>query len=145
MIETMADLAADGKKIDEIAQKIGVSRRQFFRLLHNFPEFQEAYAEAKEILADCEAQDALAEAKTPIPTDINPKIAGAWVQRQKLIVDTLKWTASKLKPKSWGDRVEVDHTGNVTVSPLQQLRQIGAKMNEKPVLEAEIVEDEDCF
>ena len=32
------------------------------------------------------------------------------IQRSRLRVDTRKWLASKLYPKRYGDRVDVDHT-----------------------------------
>lgn len=37
------------------------------------------------------------------------------VQRSKLRVDTRKWILSKLVPKTYGDRIEVEHKGSVTL------------------------------
>lgn len=37
------------------------------------------------------------------------------VQRARLIVDTMKWTASKLKPKVYGDRIDIKHAGSLTI------------------------------
>jgi hypothetical protein len=34
-------------------------------------------------------------------------MANAWVQRQRLRVDSRKWTASKLKPKVYGDHIDL--------------------------------------
>lgn len=144
----LANLTAAGKTIDETSEALGISRITFFRRLRDNPDFATAYADGKSILADCQAQQALTMAMAEIPSDIDPKLANAHIQQRRLVVDTLKWTAGKLKPKSWGDRVEVDHGGTVTVSPLAQLRQIGANVSSQPVIDVETVDDdgeEDCF
>ena len=43
------------------------------------------------------------------------KLNGEHVQRSRLRVDTRKWIASKLKPKKYGEKIEVDnhHSGEV--------------------------------
>ena len=35
---------------------------------------------------------------------------------RKLQVDTRKWLASKLKPKKYGDKLEVDNKGQLTLN-----------------------------
>lgn len=37
------------------------------------------------------------------------------VQRDRLRVDTLKWTASKLAPRLYGEKLQQEHSGGVTV------------------------------
>ncbi len=76
-------------------------------------DLQAAYALAREDQADHWADIILAEARSGGEDD---------VQRARLIVDTMKWAASKLKPKVYGDRLDVKHTGNLT---------IGIKRNER--------------
>lgn len=41
----------------------------------------------------------------------DPKSAGAIVQAQKLRVDTRKWLMSKMKPKKYGDKLDVMSDG----------------------------------
>jgi hypothetical protein len=45
----------------------------------------------------------------------DPKIANALVQAFRLKVDAYKWTASKLIPKAYGERMEQHVTGAVGV------------------------------
>ena len=45
-----------------------------------------------------------------LPDDATP----AQVQAARLFVDTLKWTASKLRPAAYGDRIAVATTVRVT-------------------------------
>lgn len=36
------------------------------------------------------------------------------IQRSKLMIETRKWLAGKLKPKKYGDKVDMNHTGTVS-------------------------------
>jgi hypothetical protein len=44
------------------------------------------------------------------PADLDPQLINAWVNRQRLRIDARKWTASKLRPKQWGDKIDVSVT-----------------------------------
>ena len=63
------------------------------------------YARACEERAEYLAELALIEAS-------NENIEAGAVARDRLKVDTIKWFASKLAPKKYGDRSQVDHTNN---------------------------------
>lgn len=86
-----------------------------FTWLRNNKEFLEQYTRAKE-----EAADAFIEEMLDISDDgtndwmerNDPKNAGydyngEHVQRSRLRVDTRKWVASKLKPKKYGDKLDI--------------------------------------
>lgn len=62
-------------------------------------DFYNQYARAKEEQAETYEEMMLSTARSEED-----------VQRARLIVDTMKWTASKLKPKQYGDKI--DHTTN---------------------------------
>jgi hypothetical protein len=44
------------------------------------------------------------------PPDLDPQLINAWVNRQRLRIDARKWTAAKLRPKQWGDKIDVSVT-----------------------------------
>ena len=46
---------------------------------------------------------------------IGYSINGENIQRSRLRVDSRKWLASKLLPKKYGDKLDVNQSGNVTV------------------------------
>jgi hypothetical protein len=46
------------------------------------------------------------------------QLNGEHLQRSRLRVDTRKWIASKLKPKKYGDKVEHEHSGKLTLEQL---------------------------
>lgn len=67
-----------------------------------YVEFRAQYARAREDQADALADEILDEARSA-----NAKNAHA----KRLLVDALKWRAAKLRPKVYGDRVELGHSG----------------------------------
>jgi hypothetical protein len=88
-----------------------------FRWLREKPDFRDQYAHAKN-----ESADALVEEMIDISDDgsndwmevhdkdgnsVGWKLNGEHVQRSRLRVDTRKWIASKLKPKKYGERLEM--------------------------------------
>lgn len=85
--------------------------------LRERPSFALAYARAREDQADTFADMMITIAFESKQDWIQDPDTGQWkpdhdvVQRARLKVDTLKWVASKLKPKTYGDRVEARVTG----------------------------------
>lgn len=90
-----------------------------FRWMREKPDFREQYAKAKS-----ESADALVEEMLDIADDgrndwmevhdkdgacAGYKVNGEHVQRSRLRVDVRKWAASKLKPKKYGDSVDLNH------------------------------------
>jgi hypothetical protein len=75
------------------------------------PEFAQMYARAREEQADTLADEiaALADEEPRMVVDDKgvARIDSAWVQWQKNRVEARKWVAAKLKPKKWGERIQV--------------------------------------
>ena len=75
------------------------------------PEFAQMYARAREEQADTLADEiaALADEQPRMVVDDKgvARIDSAWVQWQKNRVEARKWVAAKLKPKKWGERIQV--------------------------------------
>lgn len=72
------------------------------------PDLTERYRAAMELRADALADEIAAIADEAIPADLHGSDASAWVQQQRLRVDSKKWLACKLFPRRYADRVEVD-------------------------------------
>jgi hypothetical protein len=70
-----------------------------FKWLANNESFAEQYARAKEAQADTLA-DEIVDISDGEKTDADP-------QRDRLRVDARKWVAAKLKPKKYGDKLDV--------------------------------------
>jgi hypothetical protein len=76
--------------------------------IRDYPDLAAKYREAQEERADTLADQIVAVAEEQLPPGLTGPEASAWVQRQRLRVDALKWTASKLRPRVWGEHVSVD-------------------------------------
>jgi len=82
--------------------------------------FAERYIEAKRVAAHFLAERALEEAYNDandfyLDDSGKPVFDGHHVQRSKLIIDTIKWEASKMLPKLYGEKVtqELGFTGDL--------------------------------
>lgn len=94
-----------------------------FDWIHDDPEFAKQYARAKEEQADFLIEEMLEIADDSSEDDLfiekddeSGKSArrvcnNEFVQRSRLRVDTRKWLASKLKPKRYGDKIDVTANG----------------------------------
>lgn len=87
------------------------STQTVFRWLRQHDEFRDQYARAKEESADAMAEEIAEIADIPPAYGPDGKIDNGDVQNRRLQIDTRKWLASKLKPKKYGDKVQVDGPG----------------------------------
>jgi hypothetical protein len=78
--------------------------------LREDPELKHAYQQAVEDRADRLAEELMELADTPMPEGLDGPGRSAWVQQMRLRVDTRKWCASKLKPKTYGERLDLSVT-----------------------------------
>jgi hypothetical protein len=70
------------------------------------PDFSEQYTRAREAQAESHADQLIEIADNP---DID-------AHHKRIMVDARKWVASKLKPKRYGDKAEIEHSGNVGIN-----------------------------
>jgi hypothetical protein len=87
------------------------------------PELAQRYRTAQEERADVLADQIVELANEPMPAGLRGADASAWVQRQRLKFDALRWTASKLRPKAWGDHLSVDVAVEARISIRMALEQ----------------------
>lgn len=83
---------------------------------YRYPEFSDKYAEAKRFQAELMAEEINEIASQKhyyIDAEGNKRVDSGFIASQRLIVDSIKWQASKLAPKIYGDKT---HNTVVTVS-----------------------------
>lgn len=113
LAKRICTLLAEGKSLRTICLADDMpDKSTVFDWLRKYPGFADHYAHAKEASADAlmeEIVDIADSAEEAIVGD--DKSDGARVQAIKLRVDARKWAASKLKPKKYGDKMDVtsDH------------------------------------
>jgi hypothetical protein len=78
--------------------------------LRNNHELKAAYQQAVEDRADRLAEELMELADTPMSEGLDGPGRSAWVQQLRLRVDVRKWAASKLKPKTYGERLDLSVT-----------------------------------
>lgn len=89
---------AKGESLASICRLKGMpSQTTVFRWIGDDDVFRENYARARELQADSFVDEIVNIADT----EIDPN-------RARVRIDARKWTAGKLRPKVYGDRVEVD-------------------------------------
>lgn len=85
------------------------SETTLYKRLSGDPDFAERYARARERQADGifdEVQE-IADGATPESVAVD-----------RLRIDVRKWRAGKLRPKVYGDKLELEHGGAVKLSPV---------------------------
>jgi len=98
----------------------GLHRMTFYRALDADAALRDRYARAKDAGLEAMADETLEIADTVTGDTIDDdgviRIAPDVVARARLRVDTRKWLLSKLAPKKYGDKVDVQHGGTVDLS-----------------------------
>jgi len=92
-------------------------------------ELKVLYRQAVEDRADRLAEELIDLADTPIPKGLDGPAMSAWVQRLRVQVDVRKWVASKLAPRTYGDKLDVSVT-NETISVRAALEAANARVLE---------------
>ena len=96
----------------------GIPRVTFFDWIDKEQRFADRYTRAKEqgIEARFESieEDYNEEPQRDPETG---KIDSAWVQLQRLKIDSKKWELSKLAPKKYGDKIDVTSKGESIQAP----------------------------
>ena len=118
--DTICNRLSGGESLRSICSKDGMpSQQTVYTWLFKDPAFLEKYTRAREEQADTLADEIMAIAdETP---EFNPvydkegnvvdiKIDSGYVAYQKQRIEARKWTAMKLKPKKYGDKVV--HSGD---------------------------------
>jgi hypothetical protein len=116
-----------GESVISICKDIKISERTFYAFRASSEERGKKYARAKEKQQDYYADQIIeiadnASKDIEVDSEGRPYIDGFSVQRAKLMIDSRKWTMSKLVPKKYGDKQAVEHTSpDGSMSPAQSM------------------------
>lgn len=100
------------------------------------PDFSVKYTEAKKFQSEIMAEsiedvcDELSQSMYQDGDGVN-RIDSGMVAHARLLVDSRKWTASKLAPKIYGDRKEIEQVQNENANIKAELSSIRAELSEK--------------
>ena len=101
--EKICGLIAEGEVWFHICNRDGLpAYGTLYAWIRKYPDFAEAYAQAREMAADRRADEALLVAQNA---------TAATVQADRLYVNTLQWRAAKGAPRRYGARAEAAEPG----------------------------------
>lgn len=93
----------DGMSLRTACKEIGFSRKVFLDIVNNDVERSNQYARARE-----ERHELLLEQIIEIADTIPPKDSITAVQRSKVRMEARQWALSKMNPKKFGNKLEVE-------------------------------------
>lgn len=115
----------EGKlSLRKVCADMGISDSAVRQWAFDEPDgFGAEYAHARHIGYLAMADDVIETAETPLvgeeTTDspLNGLVIkkGDMLGHRRLVVDTKKWLLSKVLPKIYGDKIQVEHSGNVSI------------------------------
>ena len=123
------ELIEDGKPLYKVLPSLNISSRTFFQWVEKDESKGKQYARALEIRAEKKFESIESDyLENPQRDPETGKIDPAWVNLQRLKIDAKKWELSKMLPKKYGDRLELEnkHSGSVNIISLGS----GQKPNE---------------
>lgn len=116
----------EGDSLREICRTEGMpDKATVMRWLNAHPEFRDQYARAKETGIEAVAEDILDIADDGrndwmkrSGSDEEPGwvFNGEAARRSQIRIDARKWLLSKLAPKKYGDKVDLNHSGRIAVA-----------------------------
>ena len=129
ILNNIFNMIESGKSLRFALSQIPLSSSTFFIWIEEDPEKSKQYAYVTDIRTELKfesiEQDYSEEPQRDAETG---RIDSAWVQLQRLKIDSKKWELSKLNPKKYGDKIQQELSGQVktdttykieVVAPLQ--------------------------
>jgi hypothetical protein len=136
---TILDAIANGQSLSSILRREGMPSYSWAKLqLRTDPELRKQYDQALEDRGDRLAEELIKLAFAKLPDDLDGRAQSAWVQHLRVKIDVLKWTASKLRPRVYGERIDVSVT-NTQISITQALELAEARVSGTLDVEAKTV------
>lgn len=123
--EICAELAV-GRSLRDICRKSGPDISTVMRWLAAHEPFREQYARAKTAGADALAEEILdiaddgsndwMERHDKDGENIGWQFNGEAARRSQIRIDARKWLLSKLAPKKYGDKLDLNHSGRIATT-----------------------------
>ena len=114
LVDSICELVGLGYSTRSIAAMDDMpTMSTIFKWLNLYPDFAEQYSRAKEASSDADADRIQDIALRTLDGKYDPNAA-------RVAMNGLIWSASKKKPKKYGDRIHTEHSGAVGLSDLSQ-------------------------
>ena len=134
-LDIIRDIQENGASLSQACKDREITRMQFIDYIEKDVRLVDAYARAVEYRNDLKAENIIRLAHSRsndfyTDKDGNIRPNPVAVQRDRLIIDAERWLLSKLAPKKYGDRIQIDADVK-TNAPLsmEQVNQILAELD----------------
>lgn len=132
MADLICERIADGDSLRSICDDENMpSKSAVFRWLAAEPLFRDQYAHARDAQAESyfddirdiadDGRNDWMEKKNADGESIGWQENGEAIRRSQLRIDARKWMAGKLKPKKYGDKLDLNVAGRIETMPEEQL------------------------
>lgn len=117
LVDKICEQIASGRSLRSISEDEGMpNEKTIYKWILKYPEFNQKYTTAREAQADFYAEQIIEIADNStddiemIETEhgLRADIKHSAINRARLQIDTRKWLAGKLRPKKYGDKLNVD-------------------------------------
>ena len=121
MAAGICERLSEGESLRQICRGKGMpAKSTVLRWLTDRPQFQDQYARARDAQADHFGDEILEIADdgsndTYVTKDGVELVNHDHIARSRLRVDSRKWLMSKLAPKKYGDKLDLEHSGAVKI------------------------------
>lgn len=110
MAASICDRIACGDSLASICREEGMpDYKTVIRWLREKDDFRDNYTRAREDQADADADSVQDIGRRVLTGELDPQAA-------RVAIDALKWAAGKRKPKKYGDKLDLNHSGGIAVS-----------------------------
>ena len=122
LFDEICEQIADGKSLRAICRQDDMpATSSVMRWIANSEKLQEQYARATDLRAENMFEDILDIADDGANDWMEREggeqvLNGEHVQRSRLRIDARKWVLSRMKPKKYGDKLDIDHGGNLNIT-----------------------------
>jgi hypothetical protein len=139
----IVEQVSSGRSLSSVLRDPGFPTWSNFQvMLAAQDKLREAYDKAVQDRADRLADEILQLSDEPMPEHLEGAMASAWVQQKRMQVDARKWIASKLKPRTYGDRIDMT-VRDERISVIDALEAAKARVNGLAPLALDNVTDVD--
>lgn len=119
--QKICEYISNGKSLRATCLEEGMpSAVTVFKWMREHEEFLNQYARATEERAEAQNESLLdlGDEAIRLAQEVDVKASSAVVQAVKLKADNLKWVMSKMKPKKYGDKVDLTTGGEKFPAPI---------------------------
>ena len=127
IFNNVIDLISSGLSVRKAIEELNtINRETFFSWISKDPELANRYARATEVRADAIFEEMFDIAddgsndwveKFDKTGESYYELNGEHIQRSKLRIDARKWALSKMQPKKYGDKLDIQNDGGKFEAP----------------------------